>query len=221
MFALLPHLFARQTRRAGICRRALARQSGHRNQTQSLSCETGRTTRRIVVVTDILALDLATRCGWARGKIDGVPEAGSILFGNALKWISYLLEPQPRPDVVIIEAMLPPEAKMGHTTRETRDRLAGLHGIVRGVAFLRQIPEIKEASVGDVRHHFIGTRTMKSFAAKRETVNRCIALGWDANDDNAGEALALWSYARSLIDPKYALLVSPMFNNNLRIRVQA
>src|SRR5262245_24963892 len=129
-------------------------------------------------MTNILALDLATTCGWARGKIDGVPAAGSVrfgkanasdnaVFGNALTWISNALYPSPRPDIVIIEAMLPPEAKLGHTTRETRDRLAGLHGIARGVAYLREIPDIREASVGDVRAHFIGTRTLKSFAAKR------------------------------------------------------
>jgi hypothetical protein len=179
----------------------------------------------------ILALDVATTTGYAVGPIDQVPAAGSIsfgapnasenaIFGNALRWISTTLEPRPRPDVVIIEAMLPPGAKVGNTTRQTRDRLAGLHGIVRAVAHLRGIAQINQATVGDVRMHFIGTRTMKSRAAKVEVVSRCTQLGWPVSDDNSADALALWSYARSLIDPKYALLVSPMFNKNLRIHVQ-
>lgn len=177
-------------------------------------------------MTNILAIDVATRTGWARGDAHGQPTAGSIrfgglhasanaVFGNALKWISQLLEPQPRPDILMLEAMLPPGAKVGHTSRATRDRLAGLHGVIRGVAFLRGIPEIAEASVGDVRAHFIGTRGMKSEAAKRATLERCRRLDWLASDDNAADALALWSFATSLIDPKLALRVVPMFNRRL------
>lgn len=177
-------------------------------------------------MTQILAIDVATRCGWARGDVHGQPIAGSIrfgglhasanaVFGNALKWISQLLEPQPRPDIVILESMLSPDAKVGATSSAVRDRLAGLHGVIRGVAFLRGIPEIAEASVGDVRAHFIGTRGMKSAPAKRETILRCRLLNWNAVDDNAADALALWSYATSLIDPKLALRVVPMFNRRL------
>jgi hypothetical protein len=183
-------------------------------------------------VTDILALDLATTCGWARGVVDAdKPTCGSIIFGkpnassnavfaNCLKWISETLEPRPRPELVIIEAMLPAGAKVGDTTGSTRDRLAGLHAVVRAVAYLRAIPQIATADVRDVRNHFIGHRTMKRREAKAQVYTRCAQLGWPAEDYDAADALALWSYARSLIDPKYALLVSPLFNKALRIRVQ-
>jgi hypothetical protein len=177
---------------------------------------------------DILALDLATVCGFARGKLDAVPIAGSVrfgnastrpnvVFGNALKWISQVLEPHPRPDLLILESMLPMGAMKGETSRATRDRLAGLHGVIRGVAHLRGIGEIAEASVGDVRAHFLGTRRLKSAQAKQETMARCIRLGWQCEDHNAADACALWSFARSLIDPKYAVMVSPMFNPKLRV----
>lgn len=177
-------------------------------------------------MTNILAIDVATRTGWARGDVHGQPVAGSVrfgnvhasanaVFGNALKWISQTLEPHPRPDIVILESMLSPDAKFGDTSRQTRDRLAGLHGVIRGVTFLRGIPEIAEASVGDVRAHFLGTRSLKRDAAKRETMLRCGLLNWPACDDNAGDALALWSYATALIDPKLALRVVPMFNRRL------
>jgi crossover junction endodeoxyribonuclease RuvC len=183
-------------------------------------------------MSDILALDIATTTGWARGRIDETPTAGSMsfgrpgatnnqIFGNALKWISQLLEPHPRPDIVIVEAMLPMNAMTGETNRATRDRLGGLHGVIRGVAHLRSIGEIAQASVGDVRQHFLGTRTLRSSQAKIQTVEQCVRLGWVASDDNAADALALWSYARSMIDPKYALVVSPMFNKQLRVRLSA
>ena len=183
-------------------------------------------------MTLILALDLATRTGFARGRVGELPISGSINFGRngssrnrtggaifaaALRWVSQELEPQPRPDLLIMEAMLPPDAVRGSTSRALRDRLAGLQGIMKGVAHLRGIGEIAEATVGDIRGHFIGDRSLKRDHAKRTVMERCRALGWQCNDDNAGDALALWSYACALIDPKWALQVSPLFNHKLRV----
>jgi hypothetical protein len=173
-------------------------------------------------MTDVLALDLATVTGYARGHVGAVPTAGSIRFGkpncrdsqifaDALRWLSQMLEPQPRPDVVIIEAMLPPDAMRGKTSRAVRDRLAGLHGIARGVAHLRGISEIAEASVGDIRAHFISERSAPRRSAKRWTIDKCHELCWTPKNDNEADALALWSYACALIDPRTAINVSPLF----------
>jgi hypothetical protein len=178
-------------------------------------------------VTDILALDLATCTGWTRGKVGAEPVFGSLrfgksgatnnaVFGNALRWISGLLEPQPRPDIIIVESMLPPEAKLGTTSRDVRDRLAGLHGIIRGVAFLRGIYEIQQASVNDVRGHFIAMRGLKRDEAKAAVMQRCRKLGWLVINDNEADACALWHYAVCLLDPEQALRVSPLFNKDLR-----
>jgi len=173
-------------------------------------------------MTDILAIDIATNCGFARGIVGGVPTCGSLrfgavnasnnaVFGHALKWISKLLEPQPRPDILIMEAMLPPQARVGHTSRDVRDRLAGLHGIIRGVAYLRGIGEIAEANVGDVRMHFICDRHMPRSSAKSQVMRQCEMMDWHPKNDNEGDALALWSYACGIVDPKTALKVVPMF----------
>jgi hypothetical protein len=181
-------------------------------------------------MTLILALDLATRTGFARGRVGELPISGSIRFGGsgahdaaifaaALRWLSQELEPQPRPDLMIVEALLPPDAMRGATSRAVRDRLAGLQGIVKGVAHLRGIGEIAEATVGNIRGHFIGDRSLKRDRAKRTVMERCRALGWECADDNAGDALALWSYACALIDPTWALQVSPLFNRKLRVAV--
>jgi hypothetical protein len=210
------------------------------------------------MLIDILALDIATTTGFARGRIEqqcvncgstqtiaqvraigGLsccperrmqlkpPTASSFrfghagasdnaVFGNCLTWIARELEPQPRPDMVIIESLLPPTAKVGFTTSDVRDRLCGLHGIVRSVAYRRGIHQIAEYSVGDVRAHFIGDRRLRRADAKRETVLRCRQLGWDAIDDNAADALALWSFAVALLEPSHAMTLSPLFNKNLR-----
>jgi hypothetical protein len=184
-------------------------------------------------MTDILALDLATITGWARGRVGETPTSGSIrfgtreesdgcAFGHAIGWFSKLLEAEPRPDIIALEAMLPPGAKVGQTNSSTRDRLAGLHAIVRGVAHIRGAGEIEIAcySVGDIRHHFIGQRGLRRTQAKQEIVTRCAMLGWRAVDNNAGDALAAWSFACSIIDPAQALKVSPLFNKQLRVHVQ-
>lgn len=172
-------------------------------------------------MTDILALDIATTCGWARGHVGEIPTSGSIcfgcdcsenaVFGQAIGWFSNLLKEEPRPDALVIEAMLPGGAMKGETTIGTRDRLAGLHAIVRGIAFIRGVYEIRTIDVGSVRQHFIGVRNLKREAAKREVLERCRMLGWPVTDHNAGDALATWHFACSLIKPELALQCSPLF----------
>lgn len=179
-------------------------------------------------MTLILALDVATVSGWARGRIGETPTSGSVRFGNvkkpapavfadAINWMIAQLEQSPLPDLLIIEDMLPPLAMHNETTRSVRDRLAGLHGVCKGIAHRYNVPEIATASVGDVRAHFIGERSLKRAPAKQAVMERCRALGWYCADDNAGDALAVWSYACALIDPTWALHVSPMFNKRLRV----
>jgi len=188
--------------------------------------------RRSSAVADILAIDLATVTGWARGMSDTpTPQFGTIKFagkdergntGNAnhtfalaLKWMSNMVEQQP-PDILIVESMLPPDAMRDKTSRQVRDRLAGLHGIVRACAQRWGVGEISEVSVGDVRSHFIGTRGLQRVDAKKAVIERCKALGWNVANDNEGDACAIWSFAVSLIDPAQALRVSPLFNRDLR-----
>jgi hypothetical protein len=182
-------------------------------------------------MTDILALDIATVTGWARGRVGTTPTSGSVrfgrrdasgdaVFGHALEWLADELKPEPRPNILVFEAMLPPGAKEGDTNARTRDRLAGLHGIVRAVAWQRGIYDIGCYSVGDIRQHFIGERGLKRDKAKRQIMQRCRQLRWPCDDDDAGDALAAWSFACSLIDPTQALKVMPLFNKQLRVHVQ-
>lgn len=179
-------------------------------------------------MTDILALDIATTTGMARGKVGAKPMADTVafaahaqsdnnaVFAQALSKLSIYLKDDP-PDLIFIEAMLPPDAMKNMTSRAVRDRLAGLHGVVRAVAYLRGIYRVEAVAVGDVRGHFLGERGLKRIVAKAAIVERCHALGWNCANDNEGDALALWSYACAQIDPTTALQVSPLFNRALRV----
>src|SRR5262245_35466327 len=173
-------------------------------------------------MTLILALDVATTTGWARGHVGGSPEFGSVrlgrpdgndyqIFGAAIDWLVLQLESNPTPDCLVLEAMLAPDAMKNATSRPVRDRLGGLHGIFKGVAHRYGIGEIGCVNVGDVRQHFIGDRSARRIVAKHNTILRCHQLGWNARDDNAADALALWDFACCLIDPKLGIRRSPLF----------
>ena len=129
-------------------------------------------------MTEILAVDLATWCGWCRGKVGEPPTFGSVRFGGnsadnirprevfatAIDWFAEALAQLP--DVLMLEAVLPPSAWRGASTSTTFARLGGLQSIALGLAHKAGVPEIAEVSVGDIRAHFIGDRGMKRAAGK-------------------------------------------------------
>ena len=171
----------------------------------------------------VLALDIATTTGFAWNRVDiAVPICGSIRFGNvrtppaeifgrAIAWADQYFRDL-KPDIVIVEALLPPQAMLGETSRQVRDRLCGLQAIMLGAAHNAGAGEIVTATVGDVRSHFIGTRVLKRAQAKAAVMDKCASLGWTVANDNEGDAAAAWSYATSLIDPRLALRGSPLFS---------
>ena len=170
----------------------------------------------------VWALDLAGTTGFAVGRVDDKPEAWTIrlvppglpaddLFAAAYRWWRDTLEQRPHPDILAIEELLPPIARRGATSTGAQHRLAGLHGIIRGLARAAGIPEIMGANVNSVRQHFIQARYLRRDEAKRAVMVRCKMLGWAPQDNNSADALALWHYAQSLINPAAALAVTPLF----------
>jgi len=174
---------------------------------------------------DILALDIATVTGWAWGRPGTKPECGSYkfaatgsshaaIFAGCFDWLVAVTKAQ-RPDVIVIEDLLPFGAKRGRTNKSTGDLLGGLHGIVRMVAFKRAIFDFHAVSANDVRGHFIDARGYKRDQAKRYVLRKCHALGWlngNARDEDAADACAIWSYWCAQVEPLTALKVSPLFN---------
>jgi hypothetical protein len=170
----------------------------------------------------IIAIDIGTITGIASGRVGSVPTTETVRFGEpgasvnelfcaAAQWIDALLEQRSVPDLLILEELLPPLAKRGFTNTGAQHRLAGLHGVIRGLAQWHGVPEIASATVGDIRGHFIGERGMRRAAAKRRVMEVCRWQGFNPQNDNEGDALALWSYGCALIDPKAGLDVTPLF----------
>jgi len=172
----------------------------------------------------IWALDVATVTGFAIGRAGDKPTALSVrlaqpeadrnvLFSRCLHWFEGLLDRNHKPDILVIEELLPPNSMRGRTSTMTQHRLAGLHGVVRAVAHHHKIPEIVGVNVQDVRQHFIHRRNLTRDEAKREILKTCQMLGWLASDNNAGDALALWSYTAGLLNPASAMATTPLFGS--------
>jgi hypothetical protein len=163
----------------------------------------------------ILALDIATTMGFAIGELGAEPVSGSIRFGSkdaslwakynhVLRWaIDRFKQPDgPRVTRLVIEDQLNPQA---FSSKEGADLLYGFPAIIAAVAYECGIYQIHRRKVADVRGLFIGRRGLKTNDAKFAVMRRCKQLGWEAVDDNAADALALWAYECSLLDHRAVL----------------
>jgi crossover junction endodeoxyribonuclease RuvC len=168
---------------------------------------------------EILALDLATRTGWARGRPGQDPTFGRILLhgdkAERYRELRAWLAPQlSQVDRVIYESAAVPMLMMGRTNTDAIRFLIGCcehveelcHGVV----------ELYEVRVSAVRVHFIG-RNLKRDLAKAQTRRRCEGLGWMVTNDDEADAAALWSYAVCLMRPDLAHLHSPLFRPKRRV----
>lgn len=169
----------------------------------------------------VLALDLATNTGWAEGEIGALPRFGSTrfapagsapaaIFGGAIQWLGTRLQAF-RPHVIAYEAPFAPSVMRGHTNANTARILLGLPAVMEGVSYRMGVHNLMEASVGDVRQHFIGTRRLKSAEAKRAVIQRCRDLALDVQDDNQADAVALWFFITAVLDQRTSARSSPLF----------
>ena len=155
----------------------------------------------------IIALDLATHTGWAEGVPGKPPVLGSIRFGSpgssheeafaeAMTWIGERVLAFP-PRLLVMEAPLPPSLMRGQTNADTARKLMGLAAIIGGTAHKLGCWNIREASVADVRHYFLGKRNIPSKDAKRATLAKCRDMGLEPKNDNEADAAALFFYTCS------------------------
>ena len=156
----------------------------------------------------ILALDIATQTGVSVGETGGTPVSWSVdlghkksedqRFSKALS-LAHCLIRDHSPDLIAVEAAI--------GGPNTSHFLVGLLACVRGCAFNRGIP-VEVCSIGAIRKHFLGRQlTVRDYPGlskaqartqiKAEVMKRCALLGWEAADDDAADAAALWDYACS------------------------
>jgi hypothetical protein len=162
----------------------------------------------------ILALDLASVTGIAVGSPGGAPTAWSVdlgagrsedhRFSQALVLTHKLIEAH-KPDLLAIEAPIG-----GKTTSHF---LVGLVACVRGYAHNRKVRVVRK-EVAEIRKHFLGGHITSAHykhiknprqakeaarnAGKAAVMQRCKALGWDAQDYDAADACALWDLVAAL-----------------------
>ena len=154
----------------------------------------------------ILALDIATQTGIAIGNSGEVPESWSVDLGKGRSEgarfskslsLTHCLIRDHSPDLIAVEAAI--------GGPNTSHFLVGLLACVRGCAFNRGIP-VEVCSIGGIRKHFLGknltvrdypgmTKAQARTQIKSEVMKRCKLLGWEAADDDAADAAALFDFA--------------------------
>jgi hypothetical protein len=173
----------------------------------------------------ILALDLAGVTGVAVGSPGGAPTAWSVdlgksrsedaRFSQALVLTHKLIETH-KPDLIAIEAPV--------GGPKTSHFLVGLVACVRGCAFNRKV-RVEAYNIASIRKHFCGGHVtsaayghIKAPRARKEAaraagknlvMQRCRQMGWQADDDNAADAAALWDYACALASRSHQLTSIP------------
>ncbi|MFK4534325.1 hypothetical protein ABIA00_002508 [Bradyrhizobium ottawaense] len=174
----------------------------------------------------ILALDLASRTGWACGfPHEDKPRSGSVrfaregaslgaIYAGCRQWLADFLATEPDVRLIVFEAPMAPQHMAGFTTAHIIRVLIGLCAIVEECGHAGGY-DMREAKVSDVRQHFLGTNRIKRKEAKSATIDACTRLGWAPRDDNAADALALWHYQASLLEPKLAVQTSPLFRRRI------
>jgi len=171
----------------------------------------------------ILALDLATRVGWACGSAaEGIIESGSyklpVTGENVGLFLSHFCKflhssiSRTSPAEIIFEMPILPG--IGKTSLETLRKLYSLCGVTELVA-LERFVECTEANLSDVRTHALGKGNVprKRKDVKPAIMAWCKRMGWDPRDDDQADALALLSFRLSHFHPAAGLRATPLFQN--------
>lgn len=142
----------------------------------------------------ILALDIATRTGWACGAVGGEPRWGLATFLHSDvgafasaydHWLSDMITVE-QPDLLVFEAPILPR----QTTIATARKLMGLAFLTELIAFRRSLA-CREVSIQTVKKFFAG----HGHAPKAEMINAARRQGWNVKDDNEADALGVWAIA--------------------------
>ena len=164
----------------------------------------------------ILALDIATNLGWALGRPGERPAAGSLrvapqgateeeIGAGAARWLLDMLTVSPV-DALYFEAPLDPRHMGKRTNFSTATVLIGLAFMLSTLAHMRGVARIRKVQVRDARKHFLGAH-LRGEDGKAAVLRRCLDLGWAGSgnarfDDNAADALAVWSFACADIEKR-------------------
>lgn len=163
----------------------------------------------------LLALDLATSTGFALRSANGLIQSGSQRFQKGLavgpfliayeRWLAESLTVW-QPEVVAFEAPW----VGGVTHQDTARKLMCLAGVTE-MACLKA-PSVQrhfEANNASVRKHFLGKGRGDRKELKRLAIDACRARGWDPENDDEADALALLDYLAHCINEP--ITAGPLF----------
>jgi hypothetical protein len=151
-----------------------------------------------------------SRTGWACDGDDGLPVYGSWEGAKGrqndlagflyMEWLSRWIK-EHRPDRIFVEAPLVGGQRSGIKQKtEITYPLIGLawstQAVARGYKILNET-----VSVGTVRKHFVDTAYPDN--PKETVMRRCRMLGWSPANDDEGDALAMWSWAKCTYDKSF------------------
>ena len=168
----------------------------------------------------IMGLDIASNCGVCEGYPGETPRIYDVRFAKAddsdgevyaraLKWATSRLITS-HIDWCFLEAPVPGIAMQGRTNAATIARLWGLAACIEGVFVAKRVAT-RRANIAAVRKRFLGTARLDRKEAKRQTVEKCRALGWEVPSDDAADAVAVWHYGVLQVAPRLAPIVDPLF----------
>jgi crossover junction endodeoxyribonuclease RuvC len=172
-------------------------------------------------VKRVLALDLSSHTGWATdapgggdkplsGVVD-LPMDGEELgraFNSFRLWFCDAVTVH-KPEILAFEAPLMPRGGNFMTSEQTVRFLIGLAAHAEELGHAWQL-ETYEVNVQTVKKFFAGT----GHATKADMVARCNQIGWPVRNHNAADALAVFAFVKSSLDPKFAYRTTPLLGRS-------
>lgn len=169
----------------------------------------------------IMAIDPNTKTGIAEGEPGGTPRLTSCNFrqdetdtpADIAKRATFFFADRLRtnpPDIVFIEAPVPPSTVSGATNFSTSRITLGMNFLLLGIFGCKGIP-VREAPINSWRKYAFSTGHMKGAVAKKQAMELCKCLGWNAPTHDSAEAACIWLYGCSLVAPQSVIRHEPLF----------
>lgn len=167
----------------------------------------------------LLALDLATRLGFAYGDsargnpVAGwhqLPRTGDDIGAYAAAYHDWLrgMVAEAQPEMITFEEPIPTQA--GRTTQTTAIKLTGLCWHTEFFAKMKNI-RCTQVHGNTWKKALTGSGKANKRMNPYPVLTACRQRGWDVTDDNAADACGVWYYAASLVSPAEIGRFDPLF----------
>lgn len=165
----------------------------------------------------VLAFDQSLNFAYATDRPGGAPPLTSLKrlpfdgenFGRAYSAARQLIKDAiavHKPDEVWFESPIFVRGDNIVTSAQTMRILLYLAGAIEEVAHDCGVP-VFEVNNMTWKKFFVGS----GHAKKKDTQDKCEALGWGRLDNNCADAAAIWAYAKACDDEEFSAHITPLF----------